>query len=248
MNIDQAIDVLATKREILVFTGAGISTESGIPDFRGPAGVWTRVDPSDFTIDRYLADPGVRARSWAMRSDSGILGAFPNAGHTAIAQLWETGRMLGCVTQNIDGLHVAGGLPETAIVELHGNAHTTSCVVCGSTAASTEVLARVEAGEPDPRCLECGGILKVDVVFFGEPMPAAAMTRALAMAAACDAVIAVGSTLAVYPAAYVPLTAAEAGASLVIINQGPTDLDDRAQVCVAEPAGETLSAITAALK
>ena len=248
MDIDHAIDVLATKRQILVFTGAGISTESGIPDFRGPSGVWTRVDPSDFTIDRYLTDPGVRVRSWAMRSDSGVLDALPNAGHAAISQLWETGRMLGCVTQNIDGLHAASGLPDDAIVELHGNAHTTICVTCGSTRASTTVLARVEAGEPDPRCRECGGILKVDVVFFGEPMPTAAMTRALAMAAACDAVIAVGSTLSVYPAAYVPLTAAEAGAPLVIVNQGPTDLDDRAEVCVAEPAGEALSAIVTALK
>jgi NAD-dependent deacetylase len=248
MSIDQAIEVLATKRQILVFTGAGISTESGIPDFRGPAGVWTRVDPADFTIDRYLADAEVRARSWAMRSDSGILAAPPNTGHVAVAQLWESGRMLGCVTQNIDGLHAAAGLPDTAIVELHGNAHTTSCVTCGSERSSSDVLARVEAGEPDPRCLDCGGILKVDVVFFGEPMPAAEMTRALSMAAVCDAVIAVGSTLAVYPAAYVPLTAAEAGASLVIVNQGPTDLDDRAEVFVAEPAGEALSAIATALK
>lgn len=247
MTIDRAIDLLATKVSILVFTGAGISTESGIPDFRGPDGVWTRVDPSEFTIDRYLSNAATRRRSWAMRRESGVLEAPPNDGHRAIADLWDTERMIGCVTQNIDGLHAAGGLPPEAIVELHGNARTTSCVECGTTTPTSEVVSRVIDAETDPRCGDCEGILKVDVVFFGEAMPAAEMTRAMAMAAACDAVVAIGSTLSVYPASYVPLTAVEAGSPLVIINQGPTELDQVASVVIAEPSGATLRTIVDAL-
>lgn len=246
MTIDRAIEVLATKESILVFTGAGISTESGIPDFRGPDGVWTRVDPSEFTLDRYLSNADTRRRSWTMRQESGVLEASPNDGHRSLADLWSTGRMIGCVTQNIDGLHAAAGLPSEAIVELHGNARTTSCVECGTTTPTTDVVSRVEAGEADPRC-SCGGILKVDVVFFGESMPAAAMTRAMALAAACDSVIAVGSTLSVYPASYVPLAAVEAGSPLIIINQGATDLDQVATVVIAESSGATLRSIVDAL-
>lgn len=248
MTIDRAVEVLATKESILVFTGAGISTESGIPDFRGPDGVWTRLDPAEFTIERYLSRSETRRRSWATRADSGVLDAEPNQGHVAVAALWATGRMIGCVTQNVDGLHAAAGLPAEAIVELHGNAHTTSCVACDASLPTAEVLTRITDGESDPRCTACDGILKVDVVFFGEAMPATEMTRALAMAAACDAVIAIGSTLSVYPASHVPLTAVESGAPLVIINRGVTELDRLASVTIDEPAGATLGAIVGALE
>ena len=248
MTIDRAVELLALKESILVFTGAGISTESGIPDFRGPDGVWTRIDPADFTIERYLSSSEVRRRSWEMRTGSGVLDAIPNEGHAAITALWDTGRMIGCVTQNIDGLHHAAGLPTEAIVELHGNVRTTSCVDCGTAIPTEAALSRIDAGDSDPHCLECGGILKVDVVFFGESMPEAEMTRALALATASDAVIAVGSTLSVYPAAYVPLTAAESGAPLIIINQGATDLDPLAAMTIDAPAGTTLSVIVGALK
>ena len=248
MSIDLAIEVLATKQSILVFTGAGLSTESGIPDFRGPDGVWTRVDPADFTLERYLQSSETRQRSWAMRTDSGILGASPNEGHLAITELWNSGRMIGCVTQNIDGLHEAAGLPAEAIVELHGNGRTSSCVTCGAGLLTDAVLGRIAAGELDPHCAECGGILKADVIFFGESMPAAEMTRAMAFAAVCDAVIAVGSTLSVYPAAHIPLTAFESGAPLVIVNQGATELDQLASVLVDAPAGTTLRAIANALR
>lgn len=247
MTIARAIEILATKQSILVFTGAGISTESGIPDFRGPDGVWTRVDPDDFTLEHYLTSAGTRRRSWSMRADSGVLDAAPNDGHRAVAALWEVGLMIGCVTQNIDGLHAAAGLPPEAIVELHGNVQNTRCVGCRVSLPTGDVLDRVANGDPDPHCSECGGILKVNVVFFGEAMPAAAMTRAMAMAAGCDAVVAIGSTLSVYPASYVPVTAVEAGAPLVIINQGPTELDRLASVTVAEPSGATLQTIVAAL-
>ena len=248
VTIDRAIEVLAVKQSILVFTGAGISTESGIPDFRGPDGVWSRVDPADFTIERYLSSSETRRRSWEMRTDSGVLDAMPNQGHAAITALWNTGRMIGCVTQNIDGLHAAAGLPREAIVELHGNVRTTSCVDCNNAMPTEDALTRIDNGDSDPHCLECGGILKVDVVFFGESMPEAEMTRALALATASDAVIAVGSTLSIYPAAYVPLTAAESGAPLIIINQGVTDLDRLASVTIDAPAGSTLSAIARALE
>jgi NAD-dependent deacetylase len=247
VTIERAIELLATKESILVFTGAGISTESGIPDFRGPDGVWTRVDPSEFTIDRYMSNADTRRRSWSMRRESGVLDASPNDGHRAIADLWQTERMIGCVTQNIDGLHAAGGLPPGAIIELHGNAHTSSCVACGTTTRTSEVVARVIGGEADPRCGDCDGILKVDVVFFGEAMPSAEMTKAMAMAMACDAVVAVGSTLSVYPASYVPLTAVESGSPLVVINQGPTELDHVASAVIDAPSGVALRTIIDAL-
>ncbi len=248
MSINRAIELLATKQSILLFTGAGISTESGIPDFRGPDGVWTRVDPGDFTLERYLESSETRQRSWTMRTESGVLDASPNAGHFAATSLWESGRLLGCVTQNIDGLHAAAGLPDEAIVELHGNARTTRCVACRAEFPTDTVDDRVAAGESDPRCNECEGILRVDVVFFGENMPATEMTRAMVMATMCDAVIAVGSTMSVYPASYVPLTAVESGAPLVIINRGETDLDRLASVALDTPAGTTLCAIADALR
>jgi NAD-dependent deacetylase len=246
-DIDRAVDLLATCERILVFTGAGISTESGIPDFRGPDGVWNRVDPEEFTIQRYLINPDTRKRSWAMRLEGGILGAEPNDGHRAITELWETGRLIGCVTQNIDGLHATAGLPPEAIVELHGNLRTTRCLDCGDTQPTAAVLQRVASGDDDPPCDECGGILKVDVTFFGEPLPSGEVTRAMAMAMVADAAISVGSTLSVYPASYVPLTVAESGRPLVIINQGTTDLDRVAAVTIDGPAGATMRALADAL-
>lgn len=247
MSIERAIEILSACDNILVFTGAGISTESGIPDFRGPDGVWTKVDPAEFTIQRYLANPDTRRRSWAMRAEGGILTAGPNDGHRAITDLWEADLLVGCVTQNIDGLHAAAGLPPEAIVEVHGNLRTTRCLDCGDVTPTTDVMARVSAGEQDPPCTECGGILKVDVVFFGEAMPEREMTRAMAMAMVADAAISVGSTLSVYPAAYVPLSVAESGRPLVIVNQGETELDRIAAATVDGPAGAVMRALADAL-
>ncbi len=271
-TIDDATAALRDRRRILVFTGAGISTESGIPDFRGPEGVWTRMDPADFTIDRYLADPAVRRRTWTRRAGAEFLDATPNRGHYAIARLWASGRMIGCATQNVDGLHTAAGLPSDALAELHGSAATTSCVECGVTVATREVVQRIEAGEEDPRCLflppeggvprrgegggppsasaflppshnlsVCRGILKADVVFFGESLPARAMERAMEWAHSADAVLAVGTTLSVFPAAAIPIAVADRGEPFVIINQGPTDLDAIADVVVDDQAGDALS-------
>ena len=239
-QIDTAAQALAGCTRILVFTGAGISTESGIPDFRGPGGVWSRVDPEEFTLDRYLANPATRKRGWAMSAESGVLDASPNSAHRAIVDLWEAGLMISCVTQNIDGLHQAAGLPDDAVVELHGNAHQTVCVSCGATQPTTVVLERITAGEDDPACADCGGILKADVVFFGETMPRGEMLRAAIAAGEADAVLAVGSTLSVFPAASFPLEIAEAGHPFVIVNRGPTEMDDMATARIDGAAGEVL--------
>ena len=242
-----AAELLRPCRHILVFTGAGISTESGIPDFRGPQGVWATVDPDEFTIDRYLRYPETRRRSWRMRMNSGALDAAPNAAHRAVADLWAAGKMLGCVTQNIDGLHQKAGLPEEAVVELHGNTHTTVCLGCGDRQPTVAVIRRVDAGEDDPSCLLCGAILKTAVVYFGEMLPEGAVEEAFDLADRADAVLSVGSTLTVFPAAYVPLKVARRGCPFVILNVGPTDFDHLASVRLESPAGTALPALVTAL-
>jgi NAD-dependent deacetylase len=246
--LDRAADLLRDRQRILVFTGAGISTESGIPDFRGPQGVWTRVDPNEFTIDRYLTSAGTRRRSWQMRAESHALGATPNRAHRAVADLWKTGRMVGCVTQNIDGLHQAGGLPGDALVEVHGNVHDTVCLECRDRQPTAEVLARVAAGDEDPHCMLCNGILKTTVVMFGEAMPPLEMQQAWDWALRADAVLAVGSTLSVFPAASIPLEIAGAGHPMVILNMGATEFDTLATARIEAPAGEALPRLVRALR
>ena len=235
--IDQAISALADRTNILVFTGAGISTESGIPDFRGPHGIWKRVDPADYTYDRYVNDPEFRVNTWGNRFSSPLLDAAPNEAHYAVTRLWESGRVVGCVTQNIDGLHAAAGLGPPSLVELHGNAHRIHCIACGDEPHFDEVEKRWESGTADPECLRCGGILKTRVVYFGEELPPQATLRAWDMAERADAAIVIGSTLSVYPAAFIPLAVADRGNPMVIINQGATDHDFRAAALVDGVAG-----------
>ena len=268
-SIDEVAAALRDRSRILVFTGAGISTESGIPDFRGHDGVWSRMDPADFTIQRYLSDPGVRRRAWSRRAGAEFLDAPPNRGHFAVTRLWESGLMIGCVTQNVDGLHTAAGLPLEAIAELHGSAATTSCIACRASLRTREVMVRIDAGEEDPSCTAlflprrgstpkgeggggsdapvCGGILKADVVFFGEALPFRAMERAMEWAHSADAVLAVGTTLSVFPAAAIPIAVADRGQPFVIINRGPTDLDPIADVVVDDQAGDALSRLLVVL-
>ena len=242
-----AVRVLSDSPRILAFTGAGISTESGIPDFRGPDGIWTKVDPEDFTITRYLADSDVRRRRWRMHLEGRLWGARaqiqPNPGHMALVDLWQAGRLAGCVTQNIDGLHLKAGLPEEAVAELHGNVREVRCLECGHRWPTEEILQRVEAGEEEPPCGLCGGILKTTTVMFGESLPVAVLERARAMAAGADAVLAIGSTLGVWPAAEIPYSAARAGRPLVILNRGPTDMDGLASVRIEGAAGVVLPAL-----
>jgi NAD-dependent deacetylase len=250
-GIGTAIDILRGAERILAFTGAGCSTESGIPDFRGPEGLWTRVDPDDFTIERFVRDRDVRIRSWRMHQRGDLWGdraaIAPNDAHVALTDLWHRGRLTGVVTQNIDGLHQAAGTPDEAVAELHGNVRKSRCLDCRTTWPTEEVLGWVDAGMEDPHCPHCGGIVKTTTVMFGELLPEGEMTRARTMADHADAVLVVGSTMGVYPAAHVPVSVVARGGPMIIVNLGPTDQDTLARVKLDAPAGVTLKAIASAL-
>ena len=243
-EIDQAAGVLANKRHILVFTGAGISTESGIPDFRGPNGIWTKVDPEDFTITRYVSRPELRIRNWRMHLDGERWGARsgvrPNRGHDAVARLWRHELLSGVVTQNVDGLHQAAGVPDAAIAELHGNVKTVHCLDCDASWPTEDVLKRVDAGEDDPHCEVCGGIIKTNVVMFGESLDESTMSRAVEFMGRSDAVLVLGSTVAVWPASDIVLRAAFESKPVVILNQGETEADHLAAARIDGSIGEVL--------
>ncbi|NIA24233.1 MAG: NAD-dependent deacetylase [Gammaproteobacteria bacterium] len=244
-SVQRAAAILGRAEHILVFTGAGISVESGIPDFRGPDGLWSRVDPSLFEIGRYLSDVEARREVWRIHlaGDLNISDLHPNPAHYAAVDLWKSGRMVGCITQNIDGLHQKAGLPETEIAELHGNLRHVRCVSCATVWSAEEILDRIVGGDDDPHCLHCGGILKSTTVLFGELLPGAAVARAQQMSQEADAVLSIGSTLSVYPAVDFVLEPVFRGAPLVIANLGPTDRDELAAVRVDGPAGSTVPAI-----
>ena len=244
--VELAIACLAGCERILVFTGAGISTESGIPDFRGPHGVWKRVDPAEFTLDNWVQNPRFRVGAWERRFTSQF--AFePNDAHRAVAAMWDGGRMIGCVTQNIDGLHQAAGLPDRAVAEVHGNRHGIVCYERRHPADVEDVAARWRAGDADPRCRRCGSILKATTVLFGEGLPPHAVERSQRWADEADGVLAVGSTLSVYPAANFPLEVASRGEPFVIVNMGRTDHDRVATVKVEDRAGRVLPRLVAGL-
>lgn len=247
--IVEAVQILRSSTPIMVFSGAGISTESGIPDFRGPNGLWTKLDPDDFTIGRYLADVEIRRRSWKMFVESRNLGGpiEPNPAHRAVTNISRLGFLSGCVTQNIDGLHQAAGLTDEEVVELHGHVREVRCVDCRTAYPTDDVLARVSTGEDDPRCLRCSGILKSATVMFGEFLPVKEMERAWRFAEAAGSVLAIGSTLSVFPAADIPLSIASSGRPLVIVNLGPTEADDLAALRIEGKAGEVLPRLVTAL-
>lgn len=248
---DAAVEVLRHAHRILAYTGAGCSTESGIPDFRGPDGLWTKVDPDDFTIDRYLGSRDVRVRSWKMHQQGSLWGARadirPNRAHLALTDLWNRDRLSGIVTQNVDGLHQVAGVPDHAVAEVHGNVRKAACTSCPARWPTAEVLEWVDAGLEDPTCPRCGAIVKTTTVMFGELLPDTEMDKAQAMAADADAVLAIGSTMAVYPAVLVPMSVVRRGHPLVIVNLGETEQDDLATVKVDAPAGDTMTALVEAL-
>jgi NAD-dependent deacetylase len=250
-EIDATVELLRETGLALAFTGAGISTESGIPDFRGPNGIWNTMDPDEFTIERFLADPEVRKRRWRLHQQGklwGSRGGFrPNAGHLALVDLWKDEHLAGCVTQNVDGLHVAAGLPEEIVAEIHGHSRVARCLDCDSRWPIEEVLLWVDAGEQDPHCPGCNGIVKTVTVMFGENLPPTEMEKAWRLADSAGAVLAIGSTLSVWPAADIPFRMALAGKPLVIINQGATELDDLATIRIEGGAGPVLTELTAAL-
>lgn len=217
---------------IAVLTGAGISTDSGIPDFRGPDGVWTKDPDAErySTIDHYLSDPELRVRAWQWRMANPAWTAQPNDGHRALVDLEASGRLDLLVTQNIDGLHLRAGNDPARVVEVHGSIRGARCVNRDWSGSTDEVFERVRGGEVDPPCPTCGGILKTSTVFFGEALDEEDLDRAFAAAAACDLLLCVGTTLQVYPVAGMVPLALRQGAHVVILNQGETPFDDDALV------------------
>jgi NAD-dependent deacetylase len=243
--------MIAEAKRILVFTGAGLSTESGIPDFRSPGGLWDKYDPSDFYFDKFLASEETRKRYWQMSSESYAVmrEASPNKAHLALHLLEKAGKLLGVVTQNIDNLHFKAGNSRDHVIELHGTTFFVSCLFCGATSDRDTIEKRRSAGDTAPRCEKCGGILKPATVSFGQPMPQQAMNRAFKWAAECDLCIVLGSSLVVYPAASVPIQAARHGAPLMIINRDETPMDERAELVIHGSVTEILvPMVEAALK
>jgi NAD-dependent deacetylase len=244
--LDHAGALLAGAGRIVVFTGAGVSTDSGIPDFRSPGGLWSRYDPRELGFRRYVSDPGTRRLAWRLRRELQHLDARPNPAHLACVRLAEAGRLAGVITQNIDGLHTDAGLAAELVCEVHGTGRQFVCLACGERGPMGEAVARVEAGEEDPACLACGGIIKAATVSFGQNIPPEVWARAEALTAACDAFVAVGSSLVVQPAAGLPVRASRLGARLVIVNREPTPLDGLADAVLLGEAGTLLPALVSA--
>ena len=236
---------LREARQLVVLTGAGISTESGIPDFRGPQGVWTKNPGAEktATLQHYVGDPEVRKQAWRNRVDGGFWTAEPNAGHHALATLERKAALHTLVTQNVDGLHHAAGHRPDLVVEIHGTMREVLCWSCGERAPMEAALERVRSGEDDPACRTCGGILKSATILFEESLRHDDLVRAEHAARSCDLLLAVGSSLSVYPAANMVPLAARAGARIVIVNGEPTDMDDLADVVVRGPISEVLPAL-----
>jgi len=241
--VEQVAQLIVEARKVAVFTGAGVSTESGISDFRSPDGIWSRYDPEDFTIQRFVSDKDARKRNWQMRRELVSADYQPNPAHHAITRLEKIGKLTCVITQNIDGLHHAAGTSEERIIELHGTIKYAKCLQCDDRLPLSEVLQRIDEGEEDPHCRKCRGLLKAATVSFGEAMPVEEMRRAEQCSRQCDLLIAIGSSLVVFPAAGMPMIAKRAGAKLVIINQTPTDMDSLADVVIRERAGPVMQAI-----
>jgi NAD-dependent deacetylase len=231
-TLDAARRLIDAARRIVVLTGAGISTDSGIPDFRGPQGLWTRNPEAEkmATIHHYVADAEVRKRAWRSRLESPALAAEPNDGHRALVTLERRGKLLALLTQNVDGLHQKAGSSPALVVEIHGTAREVTCLACGERAPMERALARVRAGEEDPPCRTCGGILKSATISFGQGLVPEDLRRAEQSARGCDLMLAVGTKLSVYPIAGVVPVAKDAGAPVVIVNAEPTEMDALADV------------------
>ena len=230
---------------VVVLTGAGISTDSGIPDFRGPQGVWTRNPGAEklATLQNYVAEPEVRKRAWRSRLESPAWTAEPNAGHRALVTLERRGKLDTLITQNIDGLHLAAGSSPARVVEIHGTMREVVCLDCGERAPMERALARVRAGEEDPPCRSCGGILKSATISFGQGLVPEDLRRAERAAARCDLMLAVGTKLSVFPIAGVVPVAKRAGARVVIVNAEPTEMDELADAVLRGSISQLLPPI-----
>ncbi|MEU7476050.1 Sir2 family NAD-dependent protein deacetylase [Lentzea sp. NPDC042327] len=234
--------LVASAHRITVLTGAGVSTDSGIPDFRDPGGVWARDADAGrgATLSSYLADAEVRRRTWRSRLDHPVWTATPNAAHRALVELERSGRLRTVVTQNVDGLHQKAGSDPHRVLELHGTLHATVCLDCGATGPMRDALKRVADGEAEPACVRCGGVLKSATVSFGQELDGEVLRRARLAALDCDLLLVAGTSLSVQPAAGLVALAAKAGARVVICNDEPTPYDSLAAVVVREPVGEVL--------
>jgi len=233
---------LAAARRVVVFTGAGISTESGIPDFRSPGGVWSRMKPIYF--DEFVSDPAKRREAWdrVFNGSAGWVGKAPNAGHHAVARLVQRGKASAVITQNVDNLHQQSGVPASQVIELHGNASYATCLDCGLR-HELEVLKQSYLGRDEvPACRDCGGLVKTATISFGQAMPREPMRRAEEETLACDLFLVLGSSLVVYPAAGFPLLAKQNGARLVIVNREPTEQDAVADLVLHDEIGPAMTA------
>jgi NAD-dependent deacetylase len=241
--------MIGAAEKILVFTGAGLSTESGIPDFRSPGGIWEKYDPADFYFQRFISDEQARVKYWQMSTEfySVIRDAAPNRAHLAIKRLEDAGKLLAVVTQNIDNLHHKAGNSPEKIIELHGTVITVSCLSCKKRYDRDEIEARLRAGVTVPYCDACNGILKPDTISFGQAMPEEEMERSIRYAGLCDLCLVLGSSLVVYPAASVPLHAVQAGARLMIVNRDPTPLDGDADLVIHMSVSKALDAMLSIL-
>ena len=239
---------LREAQRTVVLTGAGISTDSGIPDFRGPQGVWTRDPAAEKRADigHYLRDPEVRRAGWRARAAGTVLDTRPSAGHLALARLEAAGRLDTLITQNIDGLHRDAGSSAERLIEIHGTAREYLCLDCGARGPMDDALARVRAGDPEPACLACGGILKSATVSFGQSLNPDLLRRAMAAARSADLFLAIGTSLTVYPVADLPVQALAAGARLAILNAEPTGLDVHADAVLRGQIGELLPGLVGA--
>jgi NAD-dependent deacetylase len=244
-SLDEVRSWVDAAEHVTVVTGAGISTDSGIPDFRGPQGLWTKNPDAEkmATLQHYLADPEIRKRSWRMRGDMIDDSIAPNPGHEAVTTLERRGKLHTLITQNVDGLHQRAGTSPARIVEIHGTIHEVMCMSCDDRAPMERVLERVRAGEDDPPCRSCGGILKSATISFGQSLVPEDLVRAERAARECDLMLAVGSTLGVYPAAGVVPVARQEGARIVIVNGDPTEMDDLAHAVLRGSISEILPRI-----
>ena len=240
--------ILAAER-IIVFTGAGVSTESGLPDFRSPGGLWERFDPDDFTYQKFVRRHETRRLWWQLIREGSLDARIkPNPAHYAIAELDRLGKLDAVITQNIDNLHQTAGLPDSKVFELHGNLRWAICLGCGRRYPFEQIKPRLNAEMTAPQCEICSGILKPNIIFFGEPLPEGVFEAASRRAEAADLCLVIGSTLIVYPAADIPARALSAGARLVIINLSPTPMDYAATILIRAKAGDTMARVMARLR
>jgi NAD-dependent deacetylase len=244
-QLQDAAELIQQARQIVALTGAGISTESGIPDFRSPGSIWQRYPPTSY--QDFINKPEARQNYWQIRrSLSGkVAAAQPNAAHYALVELERRGVLEGVITQNFDGLHQDAGHNPERVIELHGTSRAAACTLCGARSSITELQQRVDAGEVDPRCPDCGGFLKAATILFGQRVPEVELSRAKELAATCDLFLVVGSSLKVMPAATLPRLALHRDIPLIIVNLRPTPLDDAADVVIHEKAGVVLPSLAA---